>query len=290
MFSLVKSESLPLTKELAEKHRSTTPSPTERDLDKTRVAYLADKAAAGELLPFQWAVARLGDDVYRINGHHSSTMLSSLNGSFPERLTVHFDEFKVDTLNDLALLFRQFDARKSSRSSADVSGAYQGIHDDLDGAPKDFAKLAVEGIAWYQKNILGSRYKLGDDQYNLFEVQGHHPFILWVSSIHSVKTPEMKSAPISAAMYATFVVNEAEARVFWDVVSRGGDIANDTAPATVLDTWLKAIKAKEFSKKPIKPMEVYQGCIVAWNAYRDGRDLTTGIKYKVDKGVTDPTH
>ena len=70
----------------------------------------------------------MGDKRLRMNGQHSSNMLCGLNGHFPKGLKVHIDEYEVPNKPSLALLFRQFDDRKSNRSPSDVASAYQGLY------------------------------------------------------------------------------------------------------------------------------------------------------------------
>lgn len=290
MFKLASAECVPLTPDLAEQQFSMDPSPTERPLDSARVKYLREKAEGGQLVTFHWASARLGNKTLRMNGQHSSTMLHELNGQFPDGLMVHQDRYEVEQPTDLAVLFQQFDARKSSRTAADVSGAYQGLYDDLRDIQRPIAKLAVEGIAFYEKHVIGSRQKLGDDQYALFDQQRHHPFIRWMGEIHSVKTPEMKIVGVAAAMHATYDVNESDARAFWGSVARGGVEFEDNDPTTILDGWLKLAKSREERARfRPKPAEYYQGCIYAWNAHRDEKTIKD-IKFKVDKGLLEPTH
>jgi hypothetical protein len=79
--------------------------------------YAQKKVGLGELISFQWATAKLDSKVYRVNGQHSSTMLARLNGNFRDNCVVHLDEFEVDSKDGLVNLFRQYDPRKSSRSS-----------------------------------------------------------------------------------------------------------------------------------------------------------------------------
>jgi hypothetical protein len=293
MFRLVQSESLPLSPQLIDAHFNCKPSPTERSLDPSRIKYLHAKAEAGELVTFQWARAKFQGDTIRMNGQHSSTMLKEAigNGGLQQdKLMVHLDDYEVDTPEDLAVLFRQFDARKSARSSADVAGAYQGLYPSLQEVPRPIAKLAVEGIAWYEKFVVGVRTALGDDQYVLFENAEHHPFIVWMGLVHSIKTPEMKRPAIAAAMYSTFSVNQDEAKLFWDHVARGGIGFDDAAPATMLDNWFKAAKAQESQAMAnLKPANFYQASIYAWNALRDGKPLKE-IRYRVDKGLLEPSH
>ena len=75
----------------------------------------------------------------------------------------------------------------------------------------------------------------GDDVYTLFGKTGPHDFIKWVGEMFSIKTPELRRQTIVAAMYGTFEKNEAEARQFWQKVSRGGVEFEDSHPTTVLD-------------------------------------------------------
>ena len=136
-FRLTQSETLDLTKELALEFSQMPASLTERDLKAKRLAYLKDSVLGGTAISFNWARAKVSANgiVYRVNGHHSSKMLAGLNGAFPEGLKVHIDTFEIDDLADLGLLFRQFDNRLSSRTIDDISGAYQGLEEDLINVP-----------------------------------------------------------------------------------------------------------------------------------------------------------
>src|SRR5215472_13998382 len=142
-FKLVKSDVRELTPELAEEFRTLEASPTERELNPGRLKHLKMKAEAGQLVTFHWSVARLGEKRLRMNGQHSSNMLCGLNGQFPKDLKVHIDEYEVPNKASLALLFRQFDDRKSNRSPSDVAGAYQGLYEELRDVPRGPAKMAV---------------------------------------------------------------------------------------------------------------------------------------------------
>ena len=167
-YRLVKSEVRDLTTELAEEFRNLEASPTERELNPARIKHLKTKAEAGQLVTFHWSVARLGDKRLRMNGQHSSNMLCDLNGHFPKGLKVHLDEYEVPNKASLALLFRQFDDRKSNRSPSDVASAYQGLYEELHEVPKGPAKMAVEGACWYDRNVEGLPAPTGDDQYVRF--------------------------------------------------------------------------------------------------------------------------
>lgn len=271
-FRLISSDVKPLDRAIAQEFAELTPSPTERDLNVARLRMLRQKAEAGLLVTFHWARAKLGDQWLRMNGQHSSRMLTELNGEFPEGLFVHLDDYEVDSLEGLADLFRQFDDRKSGRSTTDVAGAYQGLFPDLAPCPKPIAKLGVDGVTWYRRFVVGTPLGTGDDVYRMFNNQDIHPFLLWLGELFSIKTPELRSAPVVGAMYATWIANTDECKRFWDHVARGGMEFEDNHPTTILDGWLKDAKERKF-KEPLKPGQYYQGCIYAWNAYREDKSL-----------------
>ena len=283
-YKLVNSEVRDLTPELAEEFRNLDPSPTERELNPARLKHLKMKAEAGQLVTFHWSVARLGEKRLRMNGQHSSNMLCGLNGLFPKGLKAHIDEYEVPNKASLALLFRQFDDRKSNRSPGDVASAYQGLYDELHGVPKGPAKMAVEGACWYDRNVEGLPPVSGDDQYVRFGEPGLHGFIRWVGELFTIKTPELRRQTIVAAMYGTFVKNEAEARKFWAEVARGGEEYAENAPSTILDAWLKAMAEKRGAKTEVKPANLYQASVYAWNAYRENKTITS-VKYDTKKGL-----
>jgi len=196
-YRLVNSEVRDLTPELAEEFRNLDPSPTERELNPARLKHLKMKAEAGQLVTFHWSVARLGEKRLRMNGQHSSNMLCGLNGLFPKGLKAHIDEYEVPNKASLALLFRQFDDRKSNRSPGDVASAYQGLYEELHDVPKGPAKMAVEGACWYDRNIEGLPPVSGDDQYIRFGEPGLHGFIRWVGELFTIRRRSCGGRPSS---------------------------------------------------------------------------------------------
>lgn len=286
VFELKGSETVPLTRGLAEEMRGMKPSPTERALDKNRVAYLKDRAEAGLLVPFTWSKAKVNGEWMRMNGQHSSEMLCGLpEDSFPTELFVHMDEYTVRDYNGLATLFQQFDPRRSSRTPTDVAGAYKGLHKELNDVPLPIAKLGVDGVNYYFKRVLGKLVGTGDSKYETFGDQNIWPFLLWLPEIFSIKTPELKRPEVVAAMYATFDTNEVGAMSFWKDVAAGGNDATENHPTMTLDEWYKRAKEETDRKKKPKPHEFYQAGICAWNAFRDERALVTIKKVKADPEV-----
>ncbi len=274
-FTLVTSSTEQMTPELAERFATMTPSPTERPLNPGRVRYLRAKIDAGLSVSYHWAFAKYGETIYRMNAQHSSTVLHTMarEGVFPdEELWAHIDEFEVNSLEALALLFRQYDDRKSSRSVGDVSGAYQGLYPELNDVPRNVAKIGIEGVTWFNKNVEGLSVPAGDDKFSRFSDQTLWPFLHWLASIDP--SGELKHISLVAAMFGTYNAAQPEAEAFWEAVANGGQEFEPTAPVTVLYNWLKDAYSDNLNAN-IKPDGYYQGAIYCWNSFRAGRTINT---------------
>jgi hypothetical protein len=139
-------------------------------------------------------------------------------------------------------------------------------------------------VAYYRTKVEGLPAPSGDDRYSLFGETNLHPFFRWIGELITIKTPELKRLHIVAAMYGTFIKNGTEARKFWAEVARGGAEYEESHPTTVLDAWLKAATESKSQKRELKPAHFYQGCVFAWNAYREGKTITS-IKFDTKKGL-----
>jgi hypothetical protein len=276
-FELLKAETLPLTRELVERHRGLKASPTERALKPKRVAELSERLKNDLCVTFGWVTAEYDGTIYRMNGQHSGYVLSQMNGEFPADMYVHLDHYKVDSKEGLAELFRQFDARMSARSPEDVSGAYQGLEADLEGVPVDVGKLAIDGIAWHEHYVVGVPSQSGDDKYRLFHHEVYHDFIKWCDGILTKKNHELRTPAIVAAIFASYRADPEAAAEFWQDVAKGGDAAGEDV-AFVLSSWLLNVARKP--RSGFRPANLYQGCVFAWNVNREGKS-TAKIKSEV---------
>ena len=286
MFQLRKSENVVITRELANTFVAMTPSPTERPFSEKRLKFLRAKYDANLFIPCQWSSAWLGGTQLRMNGQHSSQMLSKLPDPFPTNLRAYVDEYEVGSPGELVDLFKQFDVRESARSASDVAGAYQYTYPELSDIPAPIAKIGIEGIAWYLRVIEGVPTGKGDDRYQLFRQPVHYDFLHWLANVLDMKTPEMRKIEVIAAMYATDLAAPDESHVFWEEVARGGKPYEDQHPTTILDKWLKACREGKCDDT-MKLAFHYQGCVYAWNASREGRTIKD-IKFNTSKGLYVP--
>lgn len=283
-FHLRNSYTQPLTRELARDFSTMAGSPTERPLEEDHLAFLSEKATTGLLVTFYWAIAIFNGQRFRVNGQHSSTMLTKLDDeTFPVGLYVHIDEYEVDDVEGLVLLFRQFDPRKAGRTPLHVYIANQNIVPELKDVRPIIGKLGIEGISWYLNMVEKVPTPKGDDMYTMVTDHRYHDFLLWLNTTLDIKSPECKVKPVVAAMYATFTRYNSEAKEFWFHVVRGGVEFEEQHPTTILDTWLKDAKNKELKKNP-GPGEFYQGCLYAWKAAHEKKSIKD-IRFDTRKGL-----
>lgn len=271
MFKLKKAEVLPLTRELAETFTSMPASTGERPLDGKRCEFLTNRILDGLSTVFNWVQVEMPDGtVKRGNGQHSSHSLSALNGEFPAGLQVCLSTYTVETPDDLCVLFEQFDPVGSSRKPRDIAYVWQKSTPETINFDAVNAKKIIEGICWHERQIVGMPVK-GDARYQYFKRPTTWKYMGFMDTKLNQKTPELKSDPVLAALYAIFQVAEADAITFIEQLVRGGKEYDEGHPTSVLSAWLQGIK--EMKVKP-RPAERYNGVIAAWNAVRDGRTLS----------------
>ena len=285
---LVKSSTEKVTPELVNLFATMTPSITERPLDDSRVDYLRTRLTEGNAIPFIWSYVVFDGVKYRMNGMHSSTMLAGLNGNMPDGLIAHVDEYEVSAPEEMVNIFRQYDARKSGRSPTDVAHAYASVVPGLAGIPTEILKLGAEGINWCATTVDHLPAKKADDRYEDLMKEQNLTFLQWIGKVFSMKTPELRSKPVMAAMYKTYFVDLERADEFWSSVAHGGDEYNETDPARAIDKWLIRIKDPKDALK-VREAQVYQACIFAWNAFVDGKQLSK-ITHDTTKGLNEPKY
>lgn len=299
LFVLLSSETLVLSREegikKAREHASLPSSPTERDKKRLQIKHLAEAMRNRCFLPCCWATVLHQGVVYRMNGQHSSSTIlevaEALPEALPEKLVIHLDNYRADTPNGMGLLFRQFDARWSSRSTAEVAGAYQGLVTDLRGVKRETVKLGIEGVEWHSRCVETTPFPRGDDRFQHILNAVYQPFLCWLAGILNAKSPELMHEAIVAAMYATHIKSESLAQEFWYQVAKPQDMFNDNDPRNVLSRELvKIYEDKKESKKsrtrvtPVGPGDLFAKCIKAWNAWRSGKDISS-LEVNARKGL-----
>lgn len=293
-FKLVKSETVPLTLELAEKIKNLPASPTERTLDQKRVDFLEKKIESGEFIPPHWITANWRGQELRINGQHSSTALLKKPERFPAGLHVHRDIYDVDDEHGLVLLFRQIDPRQSARTTVDISGAYMKLNENLRMVDPALGLRAARAICWHSREVSGSPAPVGDEVGKVFDQPANHGYVLWLSKLEWKKAGELDSTPVMAAMFGTYDKDREVAMKFWDAVIYRRHQFDPEHPTTTIENYLSAVASKNGDLFPVgkrpKPGQVYESCAQAWAAYRAEKTLPMKHLLRVDpkgKGYTE---
>lgn len=158
---------VPLTMALAKEFRDMKSVKREREIGEDRLKNLAKLLEQGMFFTPEWGKCQLDGEVYRVNGNHTSHMLTACfqahNGGLDEKsqwlfdtilskkgggwhctspddlpqvdegfVKVRVDHFKAETRKDLMDAYARYDSKKSARTTAHLLNIHIGEHEDLD--------------------------------------------------------------------------------------------------------------------------------------------------------------
>jgi hypothetical protein len=268
-----KTDQIPLTPALASEFSNMKRFVGERDLQSARLDELKQKLEDGLFFDPCWATATCNGITYRMNGQHSSKMLSECNGHFPQGLDAIIQRFSCDTQEDMSLLFEQFDRRKGVRSGQDVIGAHARIHPELDDVSKTKLSIIVSGLAYAFSGLNSAgRYTTAEAARLLHT---NKRFAAWAERYAGCRY--MCRMGIFAAIFTTWNRNPEGAELFWDAVR---DQTGETPahPTRVLAKFLmESVGDGMIGFKKWDQKAYYVKSIHAWNAWRE--NTTTQLKY-----------
>ena len=271
-----------LTKEIVEDFATMPHLRNEREKRAARIATLRQKLDDGLFFPPRWATVVFDGNMYRVNGQHSSLMLADTNGHFPKNLKVIIDRFSCETEAECALLFEQFDDRRSSRTGSEVVTAHGRVHERLDSCSATTMRYIVSGLGYALSNLNETGRPTVNDNAKL--IHNHQDFALWADQYARYKT--LQKAGTIAAMYATWLRNPSASDEFWSAV-RDETASTPEHPTRVLAKFFaeSATDGSVSGRKKWDAKAFYVKSIHAWNAWRDG--VSTQLKYHPN--VTPPT-
>lgn len=287
MHKLLNTFVVPLTRQYVQAFSELPTFKGDRDRDtirgRKRIKWLHRLMEEGKFHSPKWATAQCGGVKYRMNGGHSSRMLTELNGSFPEGLCAVVDEFHCDTMTDLSDLFLQFDSRQSTRSRGDKINAIKSAVGELDDVKPLYVSRALSGIAFRYRKYGEKPAWSEDDVISL--VNEHSDFICWSRKYAGVR--RLGVVGCVAAMFATYEKYPNAATIFW------GQVLEETHPDNCHPTrklarYFRDKIGREISKGN-NGKNVYRAdsvrTIHAWNAAMNGG--ATGLKYYSNSPVPD---
>jgi hypothetical protein len=276
-----KPETVKATRKLAEEFANMTPCPHDRPI-KPPIMRMLDKAVnEQQLRTCLWAKAfcKATGETYRVNGKHTSTKLSTVNGELKEWPYVQVEEYVCDTLEDVADLYCTFDPSRSGRSSGDVNRIYLATNPELADVPARTFSACVTAVAYA---TFEDGYAYHDPRERAQLALAQPGFVLWFYGVAVTRDGRVfHRGPVAAAMFKTWQKAQKAATEFWTAV-RDATGPTPTLPCRKLSKFLlgtsSAIALGMNTGKPkATQREFYVRCIHAWNAWRKGE--ATDLKY-----------
>jgi hypothetical protein len=265
---------IPLTPEAAMEHATMQAAPGERPLRDERVEWLRSLLNARLFFSPDWAVATMDGVVYRMNGQHSSNMLSDAfqEGAFPRGLNVMYRRFRVESEVELAALFDLFDNRNSTRKPIEILTAHKASEPSLRECNNRDLGIIAGGIAYAKCNTSGQL----DPADRARLIHSHQAFILWACQFEGVRHL-MKVGPM-AAMHTTWNIDVSRANQFWQHVAHETHHDPDNA-SRVLARFLRDTIIPRGARTAMRwdTRSLMVKCIHGWNAY--WQNASTALKY-----------
>lgn len=280
-----------VTRALARQYAEMEPVPHDRPLSERRLAVYQQLLKQGLFRPVTWAAAfcKATGGTYRVNGKHTSTMLSGLE-QLPEFYVV-VEEYLCDTLEDVVQLYATFDSKMQSRTASDINMSFAGTVPQLAGMHRRFVNTAVSGLSWA---LLGERCAHSQPAERAELLLEHTDFVLWLHDLFcgggvtiTTSAKHLARQAPTAAIFVTWQKNKADALSFWTAVRDETGEKPDFPDRKLAKYLLNTASDKgmggryKVSSRVAVPREMYAKCMHAWNSWRSGED--TDLRYYADK-------
>jgi len=266
-------KTVPLTLEVAKHYDRMTTLAGDRNPESTkgirRVSWLSEQLKAGLFYSPVWSTVQVASEngkKYRVDGGHSSRMLTMAGSYFPEGLNVTIREFRAPHIDAARDLYEQFDQKHSTRTTSDFIKCRAGYVPELNDISPTAIGIAIRGIALH----LGLH---NTDGYESLDFIPMYPeFIVWAGFLAGSR--HLKKSGVIAAAFATWAFDEDLANEFWVMVHQENGKTKE-CPTRVLAKFLQDIILDRNAKWDSRAL--YVKCCHAWNAWRTGRG--TSLKY-----------
>lgn len=273
----VATRTIPLTVEVAKQFDRMNTLAGERDPDspqgRARVGWLHSILSQGAFHSPVWSTCIVKNEhkrKYRVDGGHSSRMLTQANGTFPEDMMVTIREFEADTITDAVDLYEQFNQRGSTRTTSDLVRNKAAYVDGLAGIKPVYINKGIQGIRLHLKLQEGFS---GPDALDFIRL--YPDFLVW--AVEYAKNRQLSRVGVMAAMFATWGKNVALCKEFWGHV-RDEDLTKDD-PTRTFANWLDQAEKDALRSRATEwtSRAYYVKAHHAWNAWRRGE--TTSLRY-----------
>lgn len=286
-------KTLRVTKSLAKEFAEMDPAPKDRPLSERRLQVYQRLFKEGSFRPCTWARASCKETggSYRVNGKHTSVLLSGLD-PLPE-FYVTIEDYDCETLEDVARLYGTFDSRIQSRTVSDINLSFAATVPELADLSRKTINLMVGGVNYHLDGAApGANKQLAERAEVILE---YPDFALWLHNLFTVggqtdrerrSCKHLQRSSVVAAMFGTWTKVKGASTEFWTAV-RDETGETPTVPDRKLARYLLTVGVNNGSGankvRTADGKELYVKCLHAWNAWR--RQENTDMRYYPDKKV-----
>ncbi len=253
----------------------------DRFLKNSHVDYLLSAMKRGTFHP-EWVnivVCKYHGESYRMNGQHTAWARTQMDEGYPCEVT--YLEYTAKDLEDMRTLYASID-RSSPRTRSNVITSYLAGTEEFADTKSNTLRMMPMGFAmWMWKSAHERGSHDGDDVAYLVKTE-YYDLALKVATFldkfSSRDYRHLMRSSVIGAIFATFNRAPQIAVEFWTPVANGTGIDRVGDPRLKLRNELMRASVdtgagSRTDKKSVSQEFMYRQCIVAWNAYRDGRSL-----------------
>lgn len=258
----------------------------ERKFKAVRYDRLKKAVTKGMIRPFDWAVADLNGRKIRINGQHSSQLLSNLadEGSLPNKLFVVKTTYACEEEKDVADLWATYDAKDSARTFQEIGDAFGGTDEHTKHIPSNIRNMMISA---YGLDVFGFGYGKGssaNDRAAILLDNAEEASYIYENFLRPSQGTHLRKGAVVCAIIKTTRRNTPDAEKFWLEV-RDASNPDTNAPTRVLERFLRSARIVAGNGRTLggnatkgtNPREVLVKCSHAWNAFK--RNASTDLKY-----------
>lgn len=289
-FTLVSSKKVPFTLKLAQEVVDMPEFVGERPMKVNDALHLGVEMEDGlfcyEDVIIQVCRCKYDGVTRRVNGQHTCVARSMFgeklpNGSVPK---VTYNVYEVETEADFRLLYAKKD-RGIARTPTDISRSRLVGTPEYGDVPESVVRMLAPGYKAWVCNGVYAAAPTTDEACDALLT--HHcrlgqkvvPLIHQICNDRDVTF--LKRAAITGAIFATCDKCHRDSVDFWDAVITGLNFTDKRDPRKVLRDWQASQILKTGThtsagaRKTCSQEACLRGCLLAWNAFREGRTLNS---------------
>lgn len=271
-FELVEMKFVKCTQALATRFRDMKTIAGERKCMPRNIENIEEQIRQRTFAPPRWVCAVFGNDEYRMNGQHTSIVLSKL-GNDCKQFKVIYEKYRVNSPEELAELWMIWDGVNSVRKTNQIYLAYASAFPALRELPERVVRTAIGGIN--RRKTYGSMDGKTTPVGRVKGVENHQDFITWYSGMVDIRwnkhknTPNLLKYPITGAMMATHEKYPKASTSFWRSVSANNGPDPQGGDRTLRDF----LCLNKIGRGGSTERDYYFNCVDCFNHWVQGKDV-----------------